>query len=127
MGNTAYGLVLEKLKASLIIAVFIGLSLLAVLGKRFFGSYMIGFLLGSLNLLLLSIELNLVISKTPQKIGLIHFTFFVLRYILIFYVIYRAVLNRDSEVFSLFGGLVTVNLSIIVNAFIKNLYHRREG
>jgi hypothetical protein len=126
MNTTTYGIVLEKLRISITVALFIGITLFALLGKRFFGSYMTGFLLGSLNLIMLSIELNIAISKGFGRIGAVHFVFFIVRYALIFLVIYRAISVKNSELFSLFGGLITVNLSIVLSAFLRSLNGRRE-
>lgn len=127
LSDSAYSIMLQKLKVSFIVAAFIGLMIFMFSGARVFNSYLIGFLLGSINFLLLSIELNVLINKRPGRTAVIHFIFFVLRYALIFYFVYRAIIVKKSGLLSVFGGLITVYLSIVIYEFFKNRLHRKEG
>lgn len=127
LNNTLYSIMLRKLVIAIGTAIVIAIMLLSILGQRVFNSYLTGFLLGSLNMILLSIELNIVVNKSPGRIAIIHFVFFMLRYLLIFYLVYRLVAVKNYEVLSTFGGLLTINASIVLTPLVKGFIDRKEG
>ncbi|WP_133627387.1 ATP synthase subunit I [Fonticella tunisiensis] len=116
---------LKRLGAGFITAAVISLFVYAFLGMYGLKSYFIGFLLSALNFILLSLELNTILEIRPKRSRVYHLIFFLIRYILIGYVIVQAVKNDNANVFLIFGGLITMNFSIVINASLNHFIRRK--
>lgn len=125
LNQSINSLMLKRLGAGFITAAVISLFVYAFLGMYGLKSYFIGFLLSALNFILLSLELNTILEIRPKRSRVYHLIFFLIRYILIGYVIVQAVKNDNANVFLIFGGLITMNFSIVINASLNHFIRRK--
>ncbi|MBZ4663923.1 MAG: hypothetical protein JG776_1638 [Caloramator sp.] len=117
-----FSFILKKLKFSLNIFLILMLSIL-VFNKNYFISYFLGYIIGVFNFILLSLGTNYIISRKVNHSKIIQFIFFTMRIILIALILASAV-KDGYNVFILFLGFLTINISIKIGALLDC---RREG
>lgn len=117
-----FSFILKKLKFSLNIFLILMLSIL-VFNKNYFISYFLGYIIGGFNFILLSLGTNYIISRKVNHSKIIQFIFFTMRIILIALILASAV-KDGYNVFILFLGFLTINISIKIGALLDC---RREG
>lgn len=108
--------IIKHLKYSLRIAIVS--FLLLIINQNYFLSYLVGYLVGILNFILLTIGTNLILNIRPKRVKTTQFVFFTLRIILIAYILARATLH-GYNVFFLFIGFLTMNISIRLNTLLQ--------
>jgi hypothetical protein len=116
----------QKLKVAVIIGVILGTILFIGFGKNIFMNYAIGFIVGCMNFVLLSLGMNLIVSNKPKKVRIIQFLFFTLRYLLIAYILIELVRSYNANIFAVAGGLLTNNAALTLWAFEKHFVLRKE-
>ncbi|MCX7951459.1 MAG: hypothetical protein N2594_05845 [Clostridiales bacterium] len=108
--------IIKHLKYSLRFAM-VSLVLL-IINKSYFISYFVGYIVGILSFILLTMGTNLILNIKPKRVKTVQFIFFTLRIILVAYILARATLN-GYNVFVLFIGFLTMNISIRLNTLLK--------
>lgn len=116
MDKFVSGFIIKHLKYSLRFAI-VSLALI-FLNKNFFLSYFVGYLVGILNFILLTIGTNFILNIKPKRVKTTQFIFFTLRIILVAYILARATL-RGYNVFILFIGFLTMNISMRLNTLLE--------
>lgn len=116
--------IIKHLKYSLRIAI-VSL-LLLIINQNYFLSYFVGYLVGILNFILLTIGTNLILNIRPKKVKTTQFVFFTLKIILIAYILAKATLH-GYNVFILFIGFLTMNISIRLNTLLQCRKEERNG
>lgn len=91
---------------------------LLIINKSYFISYFVGYLVGILSFILLTIGTNFILNKKPKRVKTVQFIFFTLRIILVAYILARATLH-GYNVFVLFIGFLTMNISIRLNTLLE--------
>lgn len=117
-----FSFILKSLKFSFNIFLILMLSIL-VFNKNYFISYFLGYIIGVFNFILLSLGTNYIISRKVNHSKIIQFIFFTMRIILIALILASAV-KDGYNVFILFLGFLTINISIKIGALLDC---RREG
>lgn len=110
------GFIIKNLRYSLKIAI-ISVVLLFI-NTNYFIAYFLGYLLGIFNFILLSIGTNILVTLRPKRIKLIHFLFFTLRISFVAYILAKAAVDGHN-IFILFLGFITMNISIKLNGLYE--------
>ncbi|MCX7695371.1 MAG: hypothetical protein N2Z71_06680 [Caloramator sp.] len=117
-----FSFILKKLKFSFNIF-FILMLLIFILNRNYLLSYFLGYLIGVFNFVVLSLGTNYIISKGIKHSKIIQFIFFTMRIIFIALILASAV-KDGYNVFILFIGFLTINISLKIGSLIDC---RREG
>ncbi|GIW49135.1 MAG: hypothetical protein KatS3mg079_611 [Caloramator sp.] len=117
-----FSFILKRLKFSLNIFLLLMLSIL-VFNANYALSYFLGYIIGIFNFILLSLGTNYIITRKVNHSKIIQFIFFTMRIILIALILASAV-KDGYNVFILFLGFLTINISIKIGALLDC---RREG
>lgn len=121
------GFVLEKIRNAFIIAAIVGIVIFLTLDSKMVIDYILGFIIGCINFTALSHGSNIILSAMPKAPHIINFLFFTLRYLLIAFAIIYFYTTANANLFAMIGGMITMNLSLIVTVLIGNLISRKEG
>lgn len=118
---------IQKLRIGIIITA-VCFTVLFISGVWEYGvCYLIGFLTGALNFILLTVSVWFVTNTKYKKPVLIHRLFFIARYLLIVNILIRTVKPNAIVIILFFAGLLCVNFSVIVSSYRFRVNTGKEG
>jgi hypothetical protein len=89
--------------------------------------YLVGFLTGCLNFVILTLSISILTSRRYKKPVLVQRLFFIARYLLIVNILIRIVNPNVIEILLFCFGFLSVNFSVIISSYKFNLNTREEG
>lgn len=117
----------QRLRAGFILA-GAGLGILAALNMWNAGvCYLVGFLTGALNLLLLSLFIGHITNAKYRRPVLLHGLFFTARYLLILNMLLYTANPEPVEIILFCSGLLSVNFSVIASFYRFRVKAGEEG
>lgn len=126
--NSMFNFLFQQLKIAVIIALAITIVLFLTLKGEICFAYFVGFLMGCINFVLLSLGSDIILNVRPRGASVINSLFFALRYLIIVLVTIKFVTLNHGNIFALVGGLITMHVAILVSAIRRrNLLTGKEG
>jgi hypothetical protein len=89
--------------------------------------YLVGFLTGCFNFVILTLSISILTSRRYKKPVLVQRLFFIARYLLIVNILIRIVNPNVIEILLFCFGFLSVNFSVIISSYKFNLNTREEG
>jgi hypothetical protein len=110
----------SKLRIISLFGITFYLLFLNIYGTSAAGQYIIGFAVGSINFIILSVGFDITVSSRFKNAVFIQYLFFILRYLLIILAVSKLVMPEVIMIFAFGIGLLTNNFSIILSSWIGN-------
>ncbi|WP_048569526.1 hypothetical protein [Clostridium cylindrosporum] len=126
MDNSIVDLLIEKTKIAGVTSIFIGVISMICLGLEFGINYYYGFFIGILNFIFFSIGSYKLIDKGSGKAKTVQFLLFIARYVIVAIALSIAVTEFGANVFALFIGLLTINISLVISVIPVKFKKRKE-
>lgn len=117
----------QKLMNAVLLGIIIGSILFILFGKEMLVNYFVGFLIGVLNLVFLTLGCELIISFKPLAARIAHLLLFALRYIAIASFIVYYYWHKNANIYAVIGGLLVMHISIFISEMKKYLFFGKEG
>lgn len=130
MDSELIDFILAKTKVFLIVSIFIAVIIMIFFGFNMTINYYLGFFIGVLNFILLSVGSGRIIAKaavSKTKGSMNQTLFFLLRYCIVAGLLVVLIKYQDANVFALVIGLLTIHIALLATAIPNMIEKRKEG
>lgn len=112
-----FSYMVKKLKAGLVISSMAAIMFFSLTMWEGGASYLIGFLSGCFNFLLLTLSIGIITSARYKKPVLVQRLLFIARYLIVINILIRAVSPSAANIILFCVGFLCVNFSIIISSY----------